>query len=149
MPARKPKAKPSKNPTVKARPARKAKDSSKSKSRTIAAKAAKPKAARTKSKPRQAKPSDARFVLPERFDSSTASSVLEAFKSHRGRPLIVDASTVRRAGAQSIQILVSASRTWQVDGHQLSVENPSAELVEAVSLLGLASSDLSFPGHLQ
>lgn len=89
------------------------------------------------------------FQLPERFDSAAASGVLEAFKLHRGTALTVDASSVRRVGAQGLQILLSATRTWQADGQALSLENASAELIEAVHLLGLSTSELSISGSLQ
>lgn len=124
------------------------KASSKASSKTKAsAKTAKAKSRRSsKAKAVSSAATQNELVLPERFDSSTAASVLAGFKSHRGNTLIVDASAVRRVGAQSIQILVSASRTWRTDGNVLSVQNPSAELIEAACLLGLPSSELSFPG---
>lgn len=87
--------------------------------------------------------------LPERFDSSSAADALEFFRAHRGKPLVVDASGVRRVGAQSLQILVSAGRTWRADGLRLFVENPSPELLEAASLLGLPHAELSVEGSLQ
>lgn len=89
------------------------------------------------------------FQLPERFDSTAASGVLDAFKLHRGSALTVDASAVRRVGAQGLQILLSASRTWQADGQALRLENASAELIEAAHLLGLSTSELSISGSLQ
>lgn len=89
------------------------------------------------------------FQLPERFDSAAAASVLEGFKRHRGAALTVDASGVRRVGAQGLQILLSATRTWQADGHVLEIENASAELIDAAQLLGLSHSDLSISGSLQ
>lgn len=89
------------------------------------------------------------FQLPERFDSAAAASVLDGFRRHRGSALTVDASAVRRVGAQGLQILLSASRTWQSDGHVLTLENASGELIDAAQLLGLSHSDLSISGSLQ
>ena len=89
------------------------------------------------------------FQLPERFDSAAAASVLDGFKRHRGGALTVDASAVRRVGAQGLQILLSATRTWQADGHVLEIANASAELIDAAQLLGLSHSDLSISGSLQ
>lgn len=89
------------------------------------------------------------FELPERFDSAAARNVLDAFKLRRGTDLTVDAGAVRRVGAQGLQILLSATRTWQADGYALSLENASAELLEAAHLLGLSTSELSISGSLQ
>lgn len=89
------------------------------------------------------------FHLPERFDSAAAGNVLEAFKIRRGTALTVDASAVRRVGAQGFQILLSATRTWRADGYALSLENASTELVEAAHLLGISTSELSISGSLQ
>lgn len=89
------------------------------------------------------------FQLPERFDSAAAASVLQSFKQHRGSALTVDGSAVRRVGAQGLQILLSATRTWRSDGHALAVENASVELIDAAQLLGLSNSDLSISGSLQ
>lgn len=89
------------------------------------------------------------FKLPERFDSAAAATVLDVFRQYRGAALTVDASAVRRVGAQGIQILISATRTWQADGHDLALENASAELIDAAQLLGLSHSDLSISGSLQ
>lgn len=89
------------------------------------------------------------FQLPERFDSAAAASVLDGFKRHRGSALTVDASAVRRVGAQGLQILISATRAWQADGYALALENASAELIDAAQLLGLSHSDLSISGSMQ
>ncbi len=148
MAATKSKAKSKAKSTAKSKLKTKPKVTSKASSKAkIPAKSAKPKPSRSsRAIAGPSKTAKKKLVLPERFDSSTAASVLAEFKSHRGNTLIVDASAVRRVGAQSMQILVSASRTWRTDGNVLSVESPSADLIEAACLLGLPSSELSFPG---
>ena len=109
---------------------------------------------RERKKSNRSKPSakarpEERLLLPDRLDSSTAEIVLREFISRRGRPLVVDAAGVRRVGAQSLQILVSAGRTWKVDGMPLSFLNPSKELLDAVSLLGLQRLDFAVEGLVQ
>lgn len=149
MAARKAKGKPAKT-KAKAKPSRKAvaaKPKSAVKAKKAAAPAGRKKPARALAEPvvTIATP----FQLPERFDSAAASGVLDEFKRHRGNALTVDASAVRRVGAQGLQILLSATRTWQSDGHALSLENASAELMDAAQLLGLSHSELSISGSLQ
>lgn len=143
----------------KAKPAPKAKRKAAAKPK-VAAKPKKPAKASRAKKPARRQPTElaasqiemvtsTSFQLPERFDSAAAADVLDGFKSRRGSALIVDASSVRRVGAQAMQILISATRTWQADGHTLTLENPSAELIDAATLLGLSNSDLSISGSLQ
>lgn len=115
--------------------------------RTKVAKSARKKSGRTKAAAIAV--TNTPFQLPERFDSGSAAVVLDSFKRHRGRALKVDASAVRRVGAQGMQILLSATRTWASDGYALSVENPSAELIDAAHLLGLSNSELSISGSMQ
>jgi len=87
---------------------------------------------------------EARTVaLPECLDSSAATAVRDMLLAARGASIEVDAAQVRRVGAQSLQILVAASRTWEADGHTYKIINPSAEFIDVATLLGLSSHELS------
>lgn len=88
------------------------------------------------------KKSLATLVLPERFDGSAAASVATLFLDRRGTPLVVDASHVGRVGAQSVQVLVSAVRTWKFDGVAMTISNPARELLDGLRLLGLVPAEL-------
>lgn len=81
--------------------------------------------------------------LPECLDSSAAEAVRNLFLSVRGRSIEVDASQVRRVGAQSLQILIAATRTWQADGQSYRLVNPSPALTDTIALLGLTGAELS------
>jgi anti-anti-sigma regulatory factor len=89
---------------------------------------------------------EAALVLPDCLDSAAAPAVRDALLALRGRPLVVDASQVRRTGAQSLQVLIAAARTWAADGLHYTVTKPSYELLGTMSLIGLAQEDLQIEG---
>ena len=66
----------------------------------------------------------------------------------RGKDIVVDASEVQHLGAQCGQLLVSAKRTWNTDGHAIRLEKASAEFIENIRLLGLTSL-LPVEEHIQ
>lgn len=96
-----------------------------------------------------AKPNAAALTLPENLDSAAAAAVKDMLMARRGTALVVDASQVRRAGMQSLQVLVSAARTWQADGKSYSLTNSSSELLDTVALIGLSREDLLLEGTMQ
>lgn len=91
-------------------------------------------------------PSSATLMLPDCLNSSAAVAVKEMLLARRGNALVVDASQVRRVGAQSLQILIAAARTWQSDGQNYCVANSSSELLDTIALIGLSREDLVLEG---
>jgi chemotaxis protein CheX len=77
--------------------------------------------------------------LDESLDVTHAASLARAFMTARGKDILVDASRVNHLGAQCSQILLSAKRTWALDGHVMRVGNPSPAFNECFRLLGLTS----------
>lgn len=75
--------------------------------------------------------------LPEILDLTAATPLAQSFLSQRGGGLSVDASRVRRVGAQCLQVLVAAVATWKADDAHLRVINPTEEFLEGCRLLGV------------
>jgi chemotaxis protein CheX len=67
-----------------------------------------------------------------------ANSLIE----RRGRPIVIDASAVSQVGAQCIQVLLSAKRSWETDGVPLSIVNCSSRAIDDLRLLGIDSTTL-------
>ena len=88
----------------------------------------------------------AALILPDCLDASAAAAVKDMLLARRGNALVVDASQVRRVGAQSLQILIAAARTWQADGMSYCVTNSSSELLDTIALIGLSREDLMLQG---
>jgi len=78
-----------------------------------------------------------RLQLPEVLDLTAAAPLAQSFLARRGADLSIDASQVRRVGAQCLQVLLAAASTWQNDGMRLCLEKPTEEFLEANRLLGL------------
>jgi chemotaxis protein CheX len=82
--------------------------------------------------------STASLTLPEVIDSASVSGLRGALLEHRGQDLNVDASLVRRIGGLGLQVLISAARTWEADGHSLRLESPSPAFTDILRLTGAA-----------
>jgi chemotaxis protein CheX len=89
------------------------------------------------SKSRAKKTAKKRLKLPEVLDLAAAAPLAKSFLSRRGAELAVDASRVRRLGAQCLQVLLAAAATWKADGVRLCLEKPTAEFLEGGRLLGV------------
>ena len=76
------------------------------------------------------------FQLPDRLDHSAAAVLAKLFLEKRGADLIVDASSVEVFGAQCLQVLISASRTWKADGWRMTLNERSPLFDEQLRLLG-------------
>ncbi|MDZ4373919.1 MAG: STAS domain-containing protein [Phenylobacterium sp.] len=76
------------------------------------------------------------LALGESLDMTAAGPLAKALLSRRGQPLDLDASEVRRLGAQCLQVLLSAQATWAADGADFQVTSASPEFVEGLALMG-------------
>jgi chemotaxis protein CheX len=77
------------------------------------------------------------LLLPEVLDLTAAAPLAQSFLSRRGTELSVDASSVRRVGAQCLQVILAAAMTWKADGLRLSLDKPTEEFLEGTRLLGI------------
>ncbi len=75
--------------------------------------------------------------LPEKLDTSAASKLLIDISANRGKPLVLDASCVRKIGALCGQILISTILTWRNDRQNLKLRD-FGEIANDLTLLGLS-----------
>jgi len=78
----------------------------------------------------------AAVVLPECLDLPAATPLARTLRARRGAPIVLDAAPVRQVGAQCVQVLLSARRTWDADGLPLSIVNCPPRMIEDLRLLG-------------
>ena len=90
-------------------------------------------------------PPPKQMTLPDALGSAAARPLAEQLIALRGAPLTVCAGSVRKMGAQCVQVLLSAAVTWRADGFSLGIENPSPEFEEALRLLGLSVETVTAP----
>ena len=95
-----------------------------------------PAAAAPAATPAAAEP-DGAFQLPECLDLPAARPLAKALLERRGKPIVVDGSSVHQLGAQCVQVLLSAKRTWSADGVALSIVNCAPRMIEDLQLLGI------------
>lgn len=83
------------------------------------------------------------YSLNGHLDSVAAPPLAADLLETRGKPMRVDGSAVTFAGTLLIQVLVSAKKQWQEDGHDFTVSPVSSALANAAKGLGV---DLSAIG---
>jgi chemotaxis protein CheX len=76
--------------------------------------------------------------LPDSLGSAAARPLADELLAARGAPLTLGAGSVRRLGAQCVQVMLSAAATWRADGFALGIDSPTPEFHEALRLLGLS-----------
>ena len=101
-----------------------------------------PAAAAPAATPAAAEP-DGAFRLPECLDLPAARPLAKALLERRGKPIVVDGSSVHQLGAQCVQVLLSAKRTWSADGVALSIVNCAPRMIEDLRLLGIDLTTLT------
>ena len=85
--------------------------------------------------------SAAMIQLPAILDLNAAGPLAHELGGMRGRGVQVDASAVRRLGAQCLQVLMSAQQTWANDGHVLKIGDASREFTDQWNAFGAAPAD--------
>jgi chemotaxis protein CheX len=82
-------------------------------------------------------------TLPAELNIRAAAPLVAELLAVRGKDVAIDASQVERAGAQCLQVLLSAVATWSADGHELTVTEPSPAFSDAIDVAGLDLSRFS------
>jgi len=94
------------------------------------------------------KAEDAVLKLPAVLDLQAAAALREQLLSKRGLPLRIEAAEVQRLGAQCLQVLLAAQRSWAAEGLPLHIDAPSEDFTGALKILGLAQADLEHQKEL-
>ncbi len=76
------------------------------------------------------------IVLPAVLDIHAAETMQRELLARRGQSLVLDASGVERLGGLSLQVLLSAVRTWAADAQDLSIAPVSEPFVEQCRAFG-------------
>lgn len=86
---------------------------------------------------------DEKFPLPACLDLPAARPLVKALLERRGKRIVLDGSSVHQLGAQCVQALLSAKRTWAADGVALSFVNCAPRMIEDLQLLGIDLTTLT------
>ena len=71
------------------------------------------------------------------LDLNAASTLHSNLMAARGSDLVIDASSVEKAGALCLQVLMSAAKTWEEEKHSLTVSQMSEALMKTMQLAGV------------
>ncbi len=83
------------------------------------------------------------LTLPTELDIKAAMPLAAELLALRGRDLALNAAQIERVGAQCLQVLLSAAATWEADGQELVVQEPSPAFADAIRIAGLELSQFS------
>ena len=74
--------------------------------------------------------------LPKIMDRKAARRLASDFLAVKGKPVTLDASHVERVGAQCLQVMLSAHRTWMVDDLAFEIAKPTPLFNQCMTQLG-------------
>ncbi|MBB4199789.1 hypothetical protein CCR94_24060 [Rhodoblastus sphagnicola] len=77
------------------------------------------------------------FALPAVLDADGAAPLANALCDLRYAPLTLNAQATRRIGAQGLQTLLSAARSWRADGVALTLINLGDEPSSQIRAMGV------------
>ena len=80
------------------------------------------------------------YALPPDPRANACGAFFDALKTHRGKPVRVDASAVDRMDTLVAQVMVIGARTWAADEVPFAIANPSAVVTAGLERLGLADA---------
>jgi chemotaxis protein CheX len=82
------------------------------------------------------------LALSETLDLRAAGPLAASLLAARGGAIKLDASRVRSIGAQCMQVIFSARQTWDRDGQSLTIVNPTADFLDALTVAGLSVDNI-------
>jgi chemotaxis protein CheX len=78
-----------------------------------------------------------KLSLEKVLDLNEASALHGKLMSMRGGDVAVDASSVERAGALCVQVLMSAAKTWEEEKYSFTFSKISDALAKTMQLIGV------------
>lgn len=80
--------------------------------------------------------------LPDNLDLNAVSAMHTELISLKGQDVEIDAADVRKSGAQCVQVLLAAKKTWDADGKSLMIGTMSEAFGNTLKLLGISGEVL-------
>lgn len=84
-----------------------------------------------------------RVVLTARLDSSAAIALRDRLLAAKGNDIVLDGSKVDFLGGLCLELLMSARHLWSAAGKTLSLQTPSARMVEDLGRFGISQEFFS------
>jgi len=86
-----------------------------------------------------------RVILGPKLDTAASTNLRDELLRAEGEDIVLDGAHVDMLGASCLEVLLGAVELWRRDGHSVTLENPSPQLVENLGRFGL-SPDLIVEG---
>ena len=86
------------------------------------------------------------LALPAVLDIQSAEALRTRLIAARGQSLTLDASAVERLGGLCLQVLLSARRTWDAEGCELTISSASEAFIDQWNAFGAPAMAAGQPG---
>jgi chemotaxis protein CheX len=86
--------------------------------------------------------------LPAVLDIGAAATLRDDLLAARGSDIILDGGEVERIGGLCLQVLISAKKTWALDGKALTLAPASDALNEQLAAYGCADLNVELTGAI-
>jgi len=91
-------------------------------------------------------PDWAEFEPPDRVSPQRDAPLMAFLQAHRQRPVRISLRQQRRPDTRILQILLTASRSWQLQGLRFDVTGLSASLAKDLVRLGFSAENTGWSG---
>jgi chemotaxis protein CheX len=82
-------------------------------------------------------------TLPARLDLPAATPLADTLRGLRGKDLALNGQNISLLGTNCLQVLISASRSWEADGKSLTMVDMSETFTSHLAQFGLSLDDLT------
>ena len=80
-------------------------------------------------------------VLDAKLDSAAADQLKATLLGAQGDDITLDGSPVEQIGGLCLELLMSVRHLWAAEGKSVTLENPSAQMVDDLGRFGLTPED--------
>ena len=82
-----------------------------------------------------------RIVLDAKLDSAAAEPLRDTLLTMQGEDLAFDGSGVAQIGGLCLELMMCVRHLWVANGKTVSLENPSAQMLDDLGRFGLTEAD--------
>ena len=78
-----------------------------------------------------------RVILDPKLDTAAGAALREELLGAVGEDIVLDGSGVSLLGSNCLELMLGVAVIWRRDGHSLTIENASAQMIENLDRFGL------------
>ncbi len=80
-------------------------------------------------------------ALETKLDSAAVDKLRTILLAEQGDDITLDGSGVQQIGGMCLELLMSVRHLWGAAGHDVTIENPSEQMLDDLGRFGLTAED--------